>query len=72
MSTIDIPRFYKSIMGSALNRFKKGTPKDLAHIIFGFKTLIQFEEQKFKDLRKCFKHNENEAYRLIREGDYNF
>lgn len=68
MSTINIPRFYKSIMGSAFNRFKKGTSKDLAHIIFGFKALIQFEEQDFKDLRKCFEHSDSSIYRNIRSA----
>lgn len=71
LSTINVPRLYMSVMGSAYNRFKTGRRKDLAHIIFGFKTLIQFEEQGFKDLRKCFEHNEHEMYLAVRSEDYN-
>lgn len=71
LSTINVPRLYTSIMGTAYNRFKTGRRKDLAHIIFGFKTLIQFEEQGFKDLHKCFEHNERDMYQAIRSEDYN-
>lgn len=70
LSTINLPRFYQSIMGSAFNRFKRRTSKDLAHIIFGFKTLIQFEEQNFTDLRSCFEHGERDLYQAIRSEDY--
>lgn len=70
LSTVNLPRFYQSVMGTALNRYKRKTPKDLAHIIFGFKTLIQFEEQSFTNLRKCFDHNERDMYQAIRNESY--
>jgi hypothetical protein len=57
-------------MGSAINRYKTKTSKDLAHIIFGFKTLIQFEEQNFTNLRKCFEHDERDLYGAIRHESY--
>lgn len=70
LSTINIPRLYQSIMGTALNRYKKKTSKDLAHIVFGFKTLVRFEAQKFTCLRACFEHNERDLYTAIRSEDY--
>jgi len=70
LSTINLPRLYFSVLGSALNRYKTRKTKDLAHIIFGFKTLIQFEKQGFEDLRKCFEHNENHFYQSVRSGEY--
>lgn len=70
LSTINLSRFYKSVMGSALNRFKRETSKDLAHIIFGFKTLVTFENQGFTNLRSCFEHDEHDLYKSIRSGDY--
>lgn len=70
LSTMNLPRFYQSVMGSAINRYKRKTSKDLSHIIFGFKTLIQFEEQNFTDLRKCFEHSERDLYRSIRNESY--
>lgn len=70
ISTVNLSRLYQSIMGNALNRFKSHTSKDLAHIIFGFKTLIHFEEQNFTDLRKCFEHNEHAMYEAIRNENY--
>lgn len=73
LSTINIPRLYKSVVGAALNRYAKGTSKDIAHIIFGFKTLLQFESQGFQNLRKCFEHNDHEVYKTIRkQDDYNW
>lgn len=70
ISSINIPRLYRSVMGMAKSRFKKQTTKDLAHIIFSMKTLIQFEQQGFRNLRACFEHDEKELYRSIREGNY--
>jgi hypothetical protein len=70
LSTMNLPRFYQSVMGSAINRYKRKTSKDLAHIVFGFKTLIQFEEQSFTNLRKCFEHGERDLYRAIRSESY--
>lgn len=70
LSTINIPRLYQSVMGTALNRYKTKTSKDLAHIIFGFKLLIQFEEQNFTQLRKCFEHHDHDLYEAIRNESY--
>lgn len=70
LSVINLPRLYKSIMGSAMNRFKRETSKDLAHNIFGFKLLVAFEENGFKDMRSCFEHNEKPLYRAIRNEPY--
>lgn len=70
LSSINLPRLYQSVMGTAINRYKRETSKDLAHIVFGFKTLIQFEEQGFTDLRKCFEHNDKNLYQDIRTGNY--
>jgi hypothetical protein len=66
LSTINIPRLYQSVMGSAINRFKKDTPKDLAHIIFGFDLLINFEKNGFTNMRSCFEHGKEDYYRSIR------
>jgi len=68
LSTINLPRLYSSIMGSNKSRLKKGTPKDLAHVIFGYKTLINFHEQGFTDLRSCFEHSDRDIYLEIRSG----
>lgn len=70
LSTINLPRLYKSVMGSAMNRFKRETSKDLAHNIFGFKLLITFAENGFKDMRSCFEHNEQRLYQAIRSESY--
>lgn len=70
LSTINLPRLYKSVMGTAMNRFKRGTSKDLAHNIFGFKLLLTFAENGFKDMRSCFEHNEQLLYRAIRNESY--
>lgn len=68
LSRINIPRLYQSVMGSSKNRFKKGTPKDLCHIIFGFKLLNQFHDQDFTDLEALFEHDDHKLYRDIRSG----
>lgn len=70
LSTINLPRLYKSVMGSAMNRFKRETSKDLAHNIFGFKLLLTFEENGFRDMRSCFEHNEQRLYQAIRSESY--
>ncbi|MEK4025392.1 hypothetical protein [Sporosarcina sp. FSL W7-1283] len=68
LSRINIPRLYQSVMGSAKNRFKKGTSKDLCHIIFGFKLLNQFHGQGFTDLEASFAHDDHKLYHDIRGG----
>lgn len=70
LSTINLPRLYKSVMGTAMNRFKRETSKDLAHNIFGFKLLLTFKDNGFKDMRSCFEHNEQKLYREIRSESY--
>lgn len=71
IGSLNIPRLYNSTMGIAQQRFKRQTSKDLAHIIFGFQALIQFEEQGFTNLRSCFEHDSHRYYSRIRSEDYN-
>lgn len=70
ISRMNISRLYKSIMGSNMSRLKRRTTRDLAHVIFGFRLLIKFEENGFEDLRSCFRHDEREYYQKVRLSPY--
>ena len=73
LSTINLPRLYKSIMGSNKSRWKNKTSKNLAHIIFGYVTLMMFHEYGFKNLRLLFEHDNREIYQNIRaEKDFEY
>lgn len=69
LTTMNVPRLYKSITGGAFNRSKKGANKDYIHNIFGYKLLVKFADLNFTDMRSIFNHGDYDEYLEMRTNN---
>lgn len=68
ISEMNIPRLYKSVMGSTYSRMKRGNTKDLVHCLFGMELLHIFHINGFTNMKNIFEvAQRSNRYRNFRE-----
>lgn len=69
ISSINIPRLYKSVVGNVNSRMNKGNTKDLVHCLFSLDLLIQFHDNVLSGIGSIFESSRDGFYRDLRNRE---